>query len=75
MACARLHNGQNFENFEKVKFITTALKSILNLVKLQSLVVKCCYHYRENGINFSCVIQNLQTSQVYIFHILQHGAY
>ncbi len=38
----RLHNGQNFENFEIVKFITTTLKSMLNLVKLQSLVVKCC---------------------------------
>ena len=31
-----------FKNIEIVKFITTALKSILNLVKLQSLVVKCC---------------------------------
>ncbi len=29
------------KNFEIVKFITTALKSILNLVKWQSLVVKC----------------------------------
>ena len=31
-----------FKNIEIVKFITTALKSILNLVKLQSLVAKCC---------------------------------
>ncbi len=30
------------KNFEIVKFITTVLKSILNLVKLQSFVVKCC---------------------------------
>ncbi len=30
------------KNFERVKFITTALTSILNVVKLQSLVVKCC---------------------------------
>ncbi len=35
------------------------------------------YHYRKKGINFLCVIriekiQNLQTSQGYIFHILQH---
>ena len=30
-----------FQNIEIVKFITTALKSILNLEKLQSLVVKC----------------------------------
>ena len=27
---------------EIVKFIATALKSILKLVKLQSLVAKCC---------------------------------
>ena len=38
----RLHYGQNFEKFEMGKFITTALKSILKLVKLQSLVAKCC---------------------------------
>ena len=31
-----------FKNIEIVKFITTALKSALKLVKLQSLVVKCC---------------------------------
>ena len=31
-----------FKNIEIVKFITTALNSILNLVKLQSLVAKCC---------------------------------
>ena len=31
-----------FKNIKKVKIITTALKSILNLVKLQSLVAKCC---------------------------------
>ena len=31
-----------FKNIEIVKFITTALKSILKLVKLQSLVAKCC---------------------------------
>ena len=30
-----------FKNIETVKFIITALKSILNLVKLQSLVAKC----------------------------------
>ena len=28
-------------NIGIVKFITTALKSILNLIKLQSLVAKC----------------------------------
>jgi hypothetical protein len=39
----RLHiMDKIFKNFEIVKFITTALKSILKLVKLQSLVVKCC---------------------------------
>ncbi len=38
----RLHiMDKIFKNFEIVKFITTALKSILKLVKLQSLVVKC----------------------------------
>ena len=31
-----------FKNIELVKFITTALKSVLNLVKLESLVAKCC---------------------------------
>ena len=31
-----------FQNVEIVKFITTALKSVLKLVKLQSLVAKCC---------------------------------
>ena len=31
-----------FKNIKKVKIITTALKSILNLVKLQILVAKCC---------------------------------
>ena len=31
-----------FKNIEIVKFITTALKSILKLVKWQSLVAKCC---------------------------------
>ena len=31
-----------FKNIEIVKFINTALKSILKLVKLQSLVAKCC---------------------------------
>ena len=31
-----------FKNIEIVKFITTALKSILNLVKLQILATKCC---------------------------------
>ena len=31
-----------FKNIEIVKFITTALKSVLRLVKLQSLVAKCC---------------------------------
>ena len=39
----RLHNGQNFEKLRnRIKFIMTTLKSVLNLVKLQSLVVKCC---------------------------------
>ena len=31
-----------FENIRIVKFITTALKSVLKLVKLPSLVAKCC---------------------------------
>ena len=31
-----------FENIIIVKFITTALKRVLNLVKLQSLVAKYC---------------------------------
>ena len=38
----QLHYRQNFENIRIVKFITTALKSVLNLVKLQSLVAKYC---------------------------------
>ena len=38
----RLHiMNKILKNLEIVKFITTALKSILKLVKLQSLVVKC----------------------------------
>ena len=35
-------NTKSFLKIEIVKFITTALKSILNLLKLQSLVTKCC---------------------------------
>ena len=31
-----------FKNIEIVKFITTALKSVLKVVKVQSLVAKCC---------------------------------
>ena len=31
-----------FKNIEIVKFISTALKNVLELVKLQSLVAKCC---------------------------------
>ena len=39
----RLHyTDKIFENIEIVKFITTALKRILKLVKSQSLVAKCC---------------------------------
>ena len=38
----RLHYGQNFEKVEIEEFITTALKSILKLVKLPSLVAKRC---------------------------------
>ena len=65
---------------EMGKFITTTLKSILKLVKLQSLVAKRCEidtnMHRENGINFQCVIQkyvqNSQPLQGYIFLILQH---
>ena len=34
----RLDNGQNFEKLRnRIKFIITTLKSVLNLVKLQSL--------------------------------------
>ena len=42
IATDRLHYGQNLEKVEIGKFITTALKSILKLVKLQSLVAKRC---------------------------------
>ena len=31
-----------FKNIEIVKLITIALKSVIKLVKLQSLVAKCC---------------------------------
>ena len=31
-----------FKNIEIVKFITIALKSVIKLAKLQSLVAKCC---------------------------------
>ena len=31
-----------FKNIEIVKFITIALKNVIKLVKLQSLVAKCC---------------------------------
>ena len=37
---------------EMGKFITTALKSILNLVKLQSLVAKCCKMRIANFVHF-----------------------
>ena len=89
------------KNIEIVKFITTALKSILNLVKLQSLVAKCCkmqkieackickfcillYYARKTDTTIEKTvsifrtqykrIQNLQTLQGHIFHILPHFA-
>ena len=31
-----------FKNIKIVKFITTAIKRVVKLVKLQSLVAKCC---------------------------------
>ncbi len=96
----RLRNGQKFEKFRNSKFITTALKSILHLVKLQSLVVinvvKCEKYNPVKYANFVyfCIthreliqlsrkwyqfflrntrkIPSLQTSQGYVFHILQH---
>ena len=90
-----------FKNVEIVKFITTALKSVLKLVKLQSLVAKCCkmqkiqvckirkfcillYYARKTDTTIEKTvsifrpkyksIQNLQTLQGHIFHILQHFA-
>ena len=39
-----------FKNIEIVKFITTALKSVLKLVKLQSLVAKCCKMQKNTGL-------------------------
>ena len=41
-AMDRLHCGQNLKKVEIGKFIITALKSILKLVKLQCLVAKRC---------------------------------
>ena len=51
------------ETFELGGSISTAGKSILNLVKWRSLVAK----YRK-------MWKNSQTSQYYIFHILQYFA-
>ena len=51
-----------FKNIEIVKFITTALKSVLKLVKLQSLVAKCCK------------MQKIQTYKICKFCVLLHYA-
>ena len=42
-----------FRNMEIANFITTALKSILSLVKLQSLVAKCCKMQKYNPVKFA----------------------
>ena len=42
-----------FKNIEIVKFITTVLKSVLNLVKLQSLVAKCCKRQKNKPAKFA----------------------
>ena len=42
-----------FKNVEIVKFITTALKSVLKLVKLQSLVAKCCKMQKIQPVKFA----------------------
>ena len=44
-----------FKNIEIVKFITTALKSIVKLVKLQSLVAKCCKMQKIQPCKF-CIL-------------------
>ncbi len=41
------------KSFKIVKFITIALKSILKLVKLQSLVVKCVKCEKYNHVKFA----------------------
>ena len=51
-----------FKNIEIVKFITTALKSVLKLVKLPSLVTKCCK------------MQKIYAFKICIFCILLYNA-
>ena len=81
----RLHyRPQIFKNIEIVKSITTALKGALELVKLQSLVAKCCkmkdckirklgillYYVRKTGTTIGKTVLIFG----HIFHILQHLA-
>ena len=57
----RLHYRQKiFRIIKVVKFITTALKSVLNLVKLQSLFAKCCKMQKNISL------QNLQILYTFV---------
>ena len=60
----RLHYiDKILKNIQIVKFINTALKSALNLVKLQSLVAKCCKMQKNS--------QSLQNSQILYHFVLR----
>ena len=61
----RLHYRQNFKNIELVKFITTALKSVLNLVKLQSLVAKCCKMQKIQACNVCKILYIQKTVSIF----------
>ena len=49
----RLHNGKILKKIYIGKFVTAALKSILKLVKLQSLVAKYCKSEKYNPVKFA----------------------
>ena len=67
----RLHNGQNFKNFEIVKLITTALKSMLKLVKLQYFTTKLC-NFTKFKMLFNAVVMNFTISTFFkILSIMQ----
>ena len=56
---------KTLKKFEVGKFITTALKSILKLIKLQSLVVKCC----KNEENIA--LQRLRILYILLYYALK----
>ncbi len=66
----RLHNKQNFEKFRNSKIHYYSIKEHLNLVKWQSLVVKCCFKFLLLS-NFCCRVLARQHTILDLIWILQ----